>query len=96
MERGGTVRPWGLYIFSYGKVKENRQLGTGFFVHHRLISALKRVEIVSDRMTYLVVLKGRWFNVFGLNAHAAREEKTDDSNDSFYEELELVFDHFPK
>jgi len=25
-----------------------------------------------------------------------REEKTDDSKDSFYEELEQVFEHFPK
>ena len=28
--------------------------------------------------------------------HAPGEEKSDDSKDSFYEELEQVFDHFPK
>jgi hypothetical protein len=28
--------------------------------------------------------------------HAPREEKSDDSKDSFYEELGQVFDHFPK
>jgi hypothetical protein len=28
--------------------------------------------------------------------HAQSEEKHDDSKDSFYEELEQVFDHFPK
>jgi len=28
--------------------------------------------------------------------HAPREDKTDDSKDSFYEELEQVFDQFPK
>ena len=28
--------------------------------------------------------------------HAPSEEKGDDSKDSFYEELEQVFDHFPK
>jgi hypothetical protein len=28
--------------------------------------------------------------------HAPSEEKSDESNDSFYEELEQVFDHFPK
>ena len=42
------------------------------------------------------VLRGRWCNVFGLNAHAAREEKSDDSKDSVCEELEHVFDNFPK
>ena len=30
-----------------------------------------------------------------LNVHATSEEKSDDSRDSFYEELEQVFDHFP-
>ena len=28
--------------------------------------------------------------------HAPSEEKSDDSKDSFFEELEQVFDHFPK
>ena len=28
--------------------------------------------------------------------HAPSEEKSDDSKDSFYKELEKVFDHFPK
>ena len=28
--------------------------------------------------------------------HATSEEKSDDSKYSFYEELEQVFDHFPK
>ena len=28
--------------------------------------------------------------------HAPSEEKSDNSKDSFYEELEQVFDHFPK
>ena len=28
--------------------------------------------------------------------HAPIEDKSDDSKDSFYEELEQVFDHFPR
>jgi hypothetical protein len=31
-----------------------------------------------------------------LNVHAPTEDKTDDVNDSIYEELERVFDKFPK
>ena len=35
-------------------------------------------------------------NTIVVNVHAPSEEKSDESKDSFYEELEQVFDHFPK
>ena len=56
---------------------------------HRIIVAVTRVEFVSDRMSY-IVLRGRWCNIV-LNVHAPSEEKSDDSKDSFCEELEQVF-----
>jgi hypothetical protein len=64
-------------------------------VHKRVISAVKRVESVSDRMSY-IALRGRWCQVIVLNVHAPTEDKTDDVKDSFYEKLERVFDKFPK
>jgi hypothetical protein len=42
------------------------------------------------------LLRGRWCNAIVLTAHAPTEEKSDNSKDSFYEELEQGFDHFPK
>jgi hypothetical protein len=42
------------------------------------------------------VKAGRWCNITVLNVPAPSEEKSDDSKDSFYEELEQVFDYFPK
>jgi hypothetical protein len=93
---GGATKPAGEYTFFYGKGNENHKLGTGFFVHKRIIiSAVKRIEFISDRMSY-IILRGCWYHIIVLNVHAPTEDKTDDVKDSFYMELERVFDIFPK
>jgi exonuclease III len=64
-------------------------------MHKRIISAVKRVEFVSDRVLY-IILRGRWCHIVVLNVRAPTEDKTDYVRDSFYEELERVFDKLPK
>jgi hypothetical protein len=64
-------------------------------VHKRIISAVKRVEFVSDRLSY-IILRGRWCHIVGLNVHTPTEDKTGDVKYNFYEELERAFDKFPK
>jgi hypothetical protein len=43
-----------------------------------------------------IILRGRWCHIIVLNVHAPTEDKTDDVKDSFYEELERMFDKFYK
>jgi hypothetical protein len=92
---GGGTESAVEYTFFYGMENENHELSTVFFVHKRIISAVKRVEFVSDRMSYIIP-KGHWCHTIVLNAHAPTEDKTDDVNDSSYEEVERLFDKFPK
>ncbi|PNF40783.1 hypothetical protein B7P43_G16926 [Cryptotermes secundus] len=82
---GGGNKPAGEYIFFYGKGNENHELGTGFFVHKRILTAVKNI-----------ILKYRWCDIIIMNVHAPTEDKIDDIKDMFYEELEHVFDNFLK
>jgi hypothetical protein len=65
------------------------------FVHHRIVSTVYSVGLVSDRISY-ISLRGHWCNISIVNLQAPGEEKSDDSKDRFYEELEQVFNHFHK
>jgi hypothetical protein len=62
----------------------------GTKIMNKYRSAVKRVEFVSDRMTY-IILRGRWCDVIVLNVHAPTVDKIDDMKNMFYEELERVF-----
>jgi hypothetical protein len=46
------------------------------FVHKRIISAVKGVEFVNDRMSYIIP-RGRWFHIIVVIVHAPTENKTE-------------------
>jgi hypothetical protein len=60
--------------FFFGKRNEHRELGRSFSVHKGIISAVKRVEFVSDRNSY-IILRGRWCDIAVLNFHAPTGDK---------------------
>jgi hypothetical protein len=66
-------------------------------VHHKIASAVKRVEFVSDGVSYTIytriVERGRWCDIV-LNVHVTSEEKSDDSRDSYmrtYSRFSIIF-----
>jgi hypothetical protein len=92
---GGGTEPAREHTFFYGKGNEYHDLDTGSLVRKRIVSAVKRVEFVSDRMS-CIIPSGRWYRINVLNVYAPTEDKVDYVNDSFYEELEHLFHKFNK
>jgi hypothetical protein len=48
--RAGTVRAG--FIFFLWRRKRKPSIVTGYFVHHRIMSAVKKVDFVSDTMSF--------------------------------------------
>jgi hypothetical protein len=58
------------YFFN-GQRDKSHKLGTGFFVHQRVVTVDKGVEFVGERLKY-IVLTGCRRDIF-LNGHAQTE-----------------------
>ena len=72
----------------FGKGNENHQLEKGFLVQQRIIPAVKREELVSDRMSYIVYvgLSGRWCAIIVLSVQYPIKDTSNDAKDNFYKE----------
>jgi exonuclease III len=62
------------YTFFYGKVNGDHKLGMGSCVHTRIVSVVKRVEFITNRMSY-TILRGHWCNIIVPNVHGLCENK---------------------
>jgi hypothetical protein len=69
-----------IYIFSY----ESYQLGTTFIVHKGTISVVKRVGVLSNCMSRIIL--AFWYDAV-LNDHAPTEDGSCDADSSIFEEL---------
>jgi hypothetical protein len=66
-EGGGTELAE--YTFFSGKENDTLELDTVYFFAHKRIIAVKRVQYVSDRMSY-ITLRGHWCLIIVLSIHA--------------------------
>jgi len=92
LELVGVQEVSGVYLFSLENETNIINLEQDF-LFTTILLAIKKVEFVNERIS-CTVLRGGWCNIIVLNVHAPSDEKSDDSKDSFYEELKQVFDHF--
>jgi hypothetical protein len=88
---GGGTDPAGEYTFFDGKRNENHELGTDFLCIRESYEQLRGLRLLVIGCQY-IILRGRWCHIIVLNVHAPTKDKTDDVKDSFYEELERVFE----
>jgi hypothetical protein len=72
-----------------GNENASHHLGTCIFIHNHIISAIKTVEFISDRMSY-VTIRGHWCDIIIIiiiiiimNMHAPTEDKSDDMKVAF-------------
>ena len=84
LDKGGMLRA-GIIIFAMEQERKS-SIGNRIFVHRRIVLAVRRLEFVSDSVSY-VMFRGRWCNITVLDVHA-QSDKSDDPKDSFYEYLE--------
>jgi len=52
-------------------------------MHKRVISEIKRVEFISDRMSY-ITQSGRWCDFTVLDVQAPTQDESDGMMDSFF------------
>jgi hypothetical protein len=53
-EKGGTEQT-DYCTFFYGERTVDNQLGTGFFILNKIMSAVRRAEFVSDKILYIIL-----------------------------------------
>jgi hypothetical protein len=94
-DKGVTLRA-GDYKFFSGKGNRIMNWEQDFLYAMEYYQQLREYSLLTIGCHIYIVLRGCWCNIVVLNVHVLSEEKSDDSSDNFYKELEQVFDHFPK
>jgi hypothetical protein len=74
---------------------KQHMFGTGFVVSKRVKHLIMDFKAKSPRLCRLQI-RGHFFNYSIICAHAPIEEKNEEENDSFYEDLDRLYDDCPR
>ena len=83
----------GKYNIFYSGRQDNQHVGeVGFCIHKKIAGAVMSFTPINERIAK-IKLKGRWFNITIITAHAPTEDKEDEEKDLFYSTLQEVYDN---
>ena len=82
----------GDFLFFYGGSRKGK-LGTGIAINKKFKSAIKEIQFVNERLSY-VKMAGKWYNYVFINVHCPTEDKDEETKDEFYGEFERTYDKF--
>lgn len=82
-------------VFYSGNDNGRHEYGMGFIVKESLLKLVKKFETVDDRLCYLII-HGKPFNIALINCYVPTKTADNDYKDSFYDNLERVYDLIPR
>ncbi|XP_045494840.1 craniofacial development protein 2-like [Colias croceus] len=85
----------GFMLFYSGNLDGKHINGTGFMVANKNVSSVLRFDAISERICVLR-LKGKFSNITIINAYAPTELADEETKDSFYDDLENVYEQAPQ
>ncbi|KAL4152688.1 hypothetical protein QTP88_000521 [Uroleucon formosanum] len=80
-------------IFYSGGQRHER--GVGFIVSNEYLPYIKRFEPYNDRLCYIQI-ECKHINLILINGYAPTEDKQQDENEAFYEDLNTIFESIAK
>jgi len=90
----GIIKKNDKTIFYSGNRNGKCENGVGFVINETTLPHVKTFQALSERICYIRVT-GHIFDIVIINCYAPTEEKGEDIKESFYEELDRVWDVIP-
>lgn len=87
----GNIKKDDKTIFYSGNINRRFENGVGFVINESILTHVKAFQAISERMCY-IRLTGHIIDIVIINCYAPTEEKGEDIKESFYEELDKVWD----